>query len=236
MIEVREFITRLEQGYTEAFLCRAADGHTYVAKSVQAGRETLVRECISGQIGRALNVSIPPFERLYCAPSVARQSLNPELAHLVSEPPFGSRFVDGVPTLNVADVVAIDEDVRRLVLLFDWWVFNEDRTDDNPNLLWDPAVGALHVIDHNLAFSPRVGDPAAVQEFWSRHLFRQSREGMGRPDFRAVMFGVMGRILDLLPAWWAALPDEWTGVCELTLESVVNTLDRCRSDDFWVPK
>ena len=206
-----------------------------MTQSVQAGREALIREIIGGHIGRALGLPIPPFEQLYCSPSVARQSLNPELGHLAAEPGFGSRFVDGVPTLNVADVSAVDADLRRLVLLFDWWVFNEDRTDDNPNLLRDAATGALHVIDHNLAFGPSVGDPRADREFWSRHLFRQSRAAVAEPDLRAAASGRMGQIIDAVPAWWAALPDEWTDLCALTVESVLRTLNRCRPEDFWTP-
>ncbi len=42
------------------------------------------------------------------------------------------------------------------MLLFDWWVHNEDRhltlRGGNPNLLWDMQLGQLVVIDHNQAF------------------------------------------------------------------------------------
>jgi hypothetical protein len=44
MIAVKEFITRLEQGYAEAFLCRGEDGRLYVVKSRLSGKASLIRE------------------------------------------------------------------------------------------------------------------------------------------------------------------------------------------------
>ena len=120
MIEVREFVARLDQGWTEAFLCRGADGNRYVVKSIRAGREALVKEWLCGRIGRALDVPIPPFEMLYATDAVARQSLNPELSDVTQAPGFGSQFVDRAATLNVADVPTVGEDVPRLALLFGW--------------------------------------------------------------------------------------------------------------------
>ena len=232
MTEVREFITRLEQGYTEAFLCRSEDGRAYVCKSVRAGREALIKEVICSRVGSSLGLPIPPVEILYASPSVAERSLNSEITDLATEPGFGSCFVDSAATLNVADLTSVDAETRRLVLLFDWWIFNEDRTDDNPNLLWQPASHQLHVIDHNLAFGTAT-DVENVVSFWNQHLFRSSRPGMTDRSFRNVIRPMMDRVMADLGNWWDALPYEWTSVCRPMLSLLISTLSRYLSEEFW---
>ncbi len=236
MLEIVEFIARLEQGYTEAILCRARDQHLYVVKSVQCGREALIRELISARIGRNLGLPIPPFSPVYVAPAVARQAAAHELSYLAEAPGFGSRLVDGLPTLNPADVAAVNPRVRGEVLLFDWWLCNDDRTDYNPNLLWDPVASALVVIDHNLTFSSELNSGATVDDFWYNHIFRGSRPVVLTPAWRAAMAPAMDRAYAALPAWWSTLPDEWTAdVVGVTLGTMTSTLGRYQSDDFWTP-
>ncbi len=234
MIEVVEFIARLGQGYTEASMCRAIDGHLYVTKSVRAGRESLIREVIAGRVGQRLGVPVPPFTSLYTSPEIARQSLSSVLADLTPElPGFGSRFVHSVSTLSAFDTPSVTADLRRRVLLFDWWVLNEDRTDENPNLLWNPSSAELHVIDHNLSFDTDLLAGRATDAFWGRHLFRNDRPGLSDDHFRREALPVMDAIIREVPAWWAALPDGWTESASLTSDAVLAVLGRCRSDQFW---
>jgi hypothetical protein len=236
MLEIVEFIARLEQGYTEAFLCRVRDQHVYVVKSVQCGREALIKEMVAARIGHELGLPIPPFSGVYVSPAVARQAAARELHDLAEAPGFGSRWIDGLPTLNPADVSAVDDRLRREVLLFDRWLCNDDRTDYNPNLLWNPLTRTLTVIDHNLTFSPDLIDGRSVDAFWSDHIFRGSRPGMLTPAFRAAMAPAMDRAMSALPDWWAALPDEWTAdVTGVTLDLITSTLDHYRADEFWTP-
>ena len=188
MIAVTQFITRFQQGYTEAFLCRGEDGHLHVAKSRRSGKESLVREWVCGRIAQMLALPIPPCELLYASASAAVYTGIEELEALAAEPGFGSRFVGtekegtitNIPTLNVADVSSVSAVLRQSVLLFDWWVLNFDRTDHNPNLLWNPVGGKLHVIDHNLAFD---NDPP--EQFWRDHIFRADRPALSDQNRRA---------------------------------------------------
>lgn len=236
MVEVKEFVARLEQGYAEAFLCRGADGHLYVTKSRRSGIESLVREWVCGRIGQKLGVPVPPIQLIYASPSVAMYSGNEDLQALSEMPGFGSRFVGtesggavvSMPTLNVADVPSIDASLRRRTLLFDWLVLNFDRTDDNPNLLWNPVAGELHVIDHNLAFDSERGE-----EFWRCHIFRHDAGALSDPDARAGDLARVHAILLGLPAIWGEIPESWTHVCRLSLSGVDRILRRCLNDDFW---
>jgi hypothetical protein len=238
MIAVTEFISRFEQGYTEAFLCRGEDGHPYVVKSRRSGKAALIREWVCGRIGRELGLPIPPFEFICTTRAVAAYSANEDLAALADTPGFGSRFVGGqsdgmpvgLPSLNVSDVPAVDPALRRLVLLFDWWILNVDRTEDNPNLLWDPAEGKLHVFDHNLAFDRNPAD------FWSRHIFRADRSALSDAIRRAGDFTAMDAILRQFPQIWSEMPESWTEVSDPAAGDVDTILRRCTTDDFWCPQ
>src|SRR4051812_35751169 len=108
MIAVKEFISNMEQGYTEAFLCRASDDQLYVVKSRKSGREALIREWMCARIGQELGVPVPPFEMVYATDSTAIYSGNEQMPALAEMSGFGSRFVTagggatphGLPTLN----------------------------------------------------------------------------------------------------------------------------------------
>jgi len=236
VIEIKEYLGHLEQGYAEAFLCRGDDGRKYVVKSRQSGRESLIREWVCGHIGRELGLPVPPFDMVHAASSIAEFSGIEEMAALADSPGFGSRFVmttgdsasTALPVLNVADVAAVDVWMRRRVLLFDWWILNFDRTDDNPNLLWDPLTRDLHVIDHNLAFD---SDPVA--RFWSGHIFRGDRALLSDPGLRASNSASMHAIIHKLPEIWSNLPESWTDASQLTLARVETMLHRYEADDFW---
>jgi len=238
MVEINKFITKMEQGLTEAFLCGGVDQHNYVVKSKRAGKETLIREHVCGRLAAALGLPIPQFEFVYVPKSVAMYSVNTELSDISEMPGFGSRQITTEPgnynapslsSLNVADVRDVATDVRALVLLFDWWVLNPDRIDGNPNLLWDAQQHDLHVIDHNLTF-----DGNAANDFWDYHIFREDRGRLSDPGFRQVHQPMMLGILQSLPKVWAELPEDWLDGCIVTQNDVDGILRRVQSEDFWL--
>lgn len=67
----------------------------------------------------------------------------------------------------------VDLEQQRMLLAFDWWVENADRSlsahGGNPNLLWNAAQNQLLVIDHNLAFDVDFDEAS----FFETHVFRQ---------------------------------------------------------------
>ena len=72
----------------------------------------------------------------------------------------------------------VPSDQRRLLLAFDWWVENGDRSlsqhGGNPNLLWRASERRLLVIDHNLAFS--AGVDFDEDQFFLTHVFRDDAD------------------------------------------------------------
>lgn len=232
IVEIQEILT---QGTTEPVLCRAEDGDLYVVKDgLNAGRKALVAEWIAGRIAQDMGLPIPDFDTLELPKHVAQESIQERAAHLAKMPCFGSRYVENTMELQYHQRTSIDPEVRRRLLLFDWWVQNEDRTltadAGNPNLLWVAGEGRMVVIDHNLAL-----DQVDAQTFWGHHVFREDRAEWDKA-FMAWAEGLMKRTLDRVSSYWEEMPSEWTdGLSELTLEGVTVLLRRFEDapKEFW---
>ena len=86
---------------------------------------------------------------------------------------FASRLVPHALELTPTTRDLVPDNVAMDVLVFDWWLKNEDRhlteSGGNPNLLWDTSGEKLTVIDHNLAFDPDFN----VVNFLDSHVFAQ---------------------------------------------------------------
>lgn len=219
----------MQQGLTEAILCRAEDDCLYVVKSRSAGCDALVKEWIAGRIGQELGLPIPEMETVYIERGKAQYMAHPEAKVLARCPGFASRFVPDPTELSPAIAPEVSADLRAKVLLFDWWVLNGDRIDGNPNLIWVAHRHSLHVIDHNLAF----GSPDEPADFWQHHIFRNDR-ALWDAGFRAVAMPKMHRILQELPVMWGELPEPWTESCTVELQTVDILLRRVDTDPtFW---
>jgi hypothetical protein len=151
------------------------------------------------------------------------------------------RWADWGEALTVSHLKDVNVALQRDVLVFDWWVKNQDRTlttlSGNPNLMWDAAGKRLVVIDHNLAFD-RTFSTAGFSE---AHVFREQIPQVFHD--LAECGGYAQRLREALAVWPDACnnaPSEWRFVDE---ERTVPTdfdpiaaftlLNRCANEDFW---
>lgn len=232
MKRISEIIRSMRQGATQAVLCRSTEGVQYVVKTRRSGRETMVKEWVFGRIGHELGLPIPPIEIVvFDDPIQAKHAILEEARALAESPGFASKWVESVSTFDPASVSTVPPELRRSILLFDWWILNDDRTDENPNLLWGANIEQLHVIDHNLAMSSD-----APEEFWERHIFRGDRSALSDRAFRVSSERQMEGILRRLPDFWQELPEAWTD--QLSRPTYLETaamLERFHEEDFWRP-
>lgn len=165
---------------------------------------------------------------------------------------FASRKVLG-QELAVAQVTDIKVDVRRDVLVFDWWVRNADRCltvpGGNVNLLWQPiglirddddarvGSGQLAVIDHNLAFD----DTFSAKDFCQTHVFAGDiAETFSDFVLRAEYQSRLSVALAGLEATWNNVPADWHFVdveqtipTEYAKADIWALLHRCAASEFW---
>lgn len=238
-LQITEIIERSAQGLTKPFLCRCEDGKLYYVKGHGAGRRSLLCEWLAGHLARAFGLPVPPFEVVQAPPSLAR--LHPEGGDLGSEPAFGSCKVEHTQDLTISHIDNVSTQMRRDVLVFDWWIRNADRTltthSGNPNVLWGADDKGLVVIDHNTAFDPAFN----ARSFSETHVFAAEIPSIFQDLVEQMRYS--DRLRRALATWSEAcqnVPDEWwfadaerTVPANFDPEAELALLKRCTEQTFW---
>ena len=164
--QIIQIIRRTDQGATRPFVCRAADGYVYYVKGHSASTGERIREWMGTHLAQAFGLPVPPM-RLLEVPTTLLKSLDNTTAHDLGKGyAVGSRQVQAVSELRHDEIPLIPTATQQAILLFDYWVKNEDRTlsdlGGNPNLLLNKATSELYAIDYNLIL-PTAFDAAS---FW----------------------------------------------------------------------
>ena len=256
MITITEILGRSEQGMTRPFLCRADDGRLHYVKGRYAGQRSLCCEWVAGHLARALGLPVPDFDIAEVPRVLVDGSDREDIRDLGAGPAFASARTENAREITWSEAEEWPPEMRSRILLFDWWVQNEDRSlsalGGNPNLLinTEAEVGlvtplhdrqrlvqhpCLWAFDFNLAFDPKFD----ASRFLDGHIFAST----GIPDaLRQEMEPRMKTALDGLSQLFGRLPDEWLYLdgdeslaVQLDQNNVYNTLNRPFADPgtFW---
>jgi hypothetical protein len=125
----------------------------YVLKFRGAGQghKALIAELVAGEIGRASGLLVPDIVFVDLDPELARTEPDPEIQDLIRTSAGLNLALDYLPGSVMFDPVAeqLDADLASMVVWFDAYVTNVDRTARNANLLmWHRR---LWLIDHGAA-------------------------------------------------------------------------------------
>lgn len=167
MLQIVEILQPAEQGRTTPFLCRGEDDRLYYVKGRNAGRRSQWCEWLAGSLGRSLGLPIPPV-RIVEVPVELLTATRADWRGIGAGAAFASAAQPLSEWSDSGSISLVPAQVRRDVLVFDWWIRNQDRTAGNTNLLWDGPGESLMVIDHNLAFDADFS-PAS---FLDSHVFK----------------------------------------------------------------
>lgn len=238
-VEIVEILRRSDQGVTRPFICRGDDGNTYFVKGRGAGARSLIAEWICGRLARAFGLPIADFAIVQIPEEFSAPRLIPEFNELGVGPAFGSMALRHVQEISLAHLQDVDVQTQQDVLVFDWWVRNEDRTltghGGNPNLLWDQDRKSLVVIDHNQAFDRAFN----IQHFLELHVFSEVSQAVFsdfhlRAEYQSRLkaaFVAYGNACSDVPAeWWSNAE----GVpVDFDRDAARALLEKCTSEDFW---
>lgn len=176
--QVIEIIDRCAENtcVTRPFRVKADDGNLYWIKGCGGwNRRDLCFELLAARMADSLGLPIAGFEVLEVPQAILEFCALPGIRDLRAGPAFGSLHADDAVSLPPVAVKKVPEEFRWRILLFDWWIQNEDRTlgraGGNVNLLWNAEDNQLTVIDHNLAFDNTFDE----QAFFQNHVFRKER-------------------------------------------------------------
>lgn len=240
-LTITEILGRSLEGRTQPFICRCDDGQVYFVKGKSATRFGLINEWICARLCSALALPIAP----YAIVTVPQELMDEDISGLYDElgagPAFASCRVNAT-SLARPHFRSIPQQLRRDVLMFDWWVHNGDRNltelGGNPNLLWsDDQSQSLKMIDHNLAFDPSF-NPA---DFVLLHVFSEEvpalfSDFLLRDSYRErFTHAVQGwdDICDTLPEEWRFIDTEMTVPAQYPFDTAKHLLTRALSDHFW---
>ncbi len=237
-----EVIGRSTQGMTRPFICRADDDNLYFVKGRYASTRSLVCEWLAGALAKSFGLPIVPFTKLLVPDALL------ELKFAAGEPlqDLGSGVVFGslrssFSELTVTTANKVSASLKADVVVFDWWIHNEDRTltdkGGNPNLFWDPGDKKLWVLDHNLAF-----DPGFNKANFLRSQAFAAQWHLVASDFEKRQ-SYEQRLSDALAAWpealsslqhmWHYVDSEQTVPLGFEFNSILARLQDCRRDNFW---
>jgi hypothetical protein len=148
------YVLALREGGSLPAIVEADDMGMYVAKFRGAGQGTfaLTAEIVAGEIGRALGLKVPEIVLVEVDPVLGRSDPDAEIRHLLKASVGTNVGLDYLP--GSTDFVAaagdkVSPEIASLVVWFDSFVQNVDRTPRNPNMLmWHRE---LYLIDHGAA-------------------------------------------------------------------------------------
>jgi hypothetical protein len=153
-VSATRYVTPLREGGSLPAIVEADDDGMYVVKFRGAGQgpKTLIAELVAGEIGRALGLPVPEIVAIEFPAALASAEPDQEIQDLLKASVglnLALDFLPGALAFATATAPPIDPAFAALVVWFDAFVTNVDRTPSNPNiLLWHRKPW---LIDHGAA-------------------------------------------------------------------------------------
>jgi hypothetical protein len=149
-VRVTRYVTPLREGGSLPAIVEADDDGLYVLKFRGAGQgaKALIAELVSGEIARALGLSVPEIVFAELDPDLARTEPDPEIFALIRDSAGLNLALDYLPSSVMFDPVVeqVPSDLASRIVWFDAYVTNVDRSVRNTNMLmWHRR---LWLIDH----------------------------------------------------------------------------------------
>ena len=219
-VHTTRYALPLREGGSRPALMEADDCGIYVVKFRGAGQGilALIAELIAGEIGRALGLRVPELVFAEVDAAIGRNEPDYEIRQLLKASAGTNLGLDYLPGSTMFDQAAGDvalPDEASLVVWFDAFVQNVDRTPRNANLLvWHRK---LYPIDHGAALffhqdwsSREKSIDSLFRQIESHLLLRWAEqiEQAGETARARLTKDIFARIIDLVPdAWLASIAD-----------------------------
>ncbi len=139
-VHATRYVLPLREGGSLPAIVEADDLGLYVVKFRGAGQGilALIAELIAGEIGRALGLRVPEIVFVEIDPALGRNEPDYEIRHLLKASAGLNLALDYLPGSTMFDPAARDSappEEASLLVWFDAFVQNVDRTPRNANLL-----------------------------------------------------------------------------------------------------
>lgn len=199
---------RAEKGAGRPFFCEGDDGHSYFVKGENIGADQRITEYVVSRLAEECGLPVAPVQLVTIPEELTKYSLIDAPEEFAAGVAFGSQRVAFADELRTSHLRQIEEETKIRCLCFDWWVRNPDRRLDllggDPNILWDPVLQNIALIDHDSCLADDFDETLFKQE----HAFRDVRPFIEkafykkwRTKFESTIYN-LGEIWDEMPAEW----------------------------------
>ncbi|MGA8162946.1 MAG: HipA family kinase [Acidobacteriaceae bacterium] len=223
-IQATRYVLPLREGGSLPAIVEADDLGLYVVKFRGAGQGilALIAELIAGEIGRALGLRVPELVFAAIDPELGRNEPDAEIRYLLKASSGLNLALDYLPGSTMFDPAARDTapaDEASLLVWFDSFVQNVDRTPRNANLLvWHRKLypidhGAALFFHHDWPTSPHTLQEKIASPFpeIAHHIllpWATQIESAAALAHQRLTPEVLAAIVALVPdPWFAAIPD-----------------------------
>ncbi|HEY1808158.1 MAG TPA: HipA family kinase [Acidobacteriaceae bacterium] len=223
-IQTTRYVLPLREGGSLPAIVEADDFGLYVVKFRGAGQGilALIAELIAGEIARALGLRVPELVFAQIDPALGRNEPDAEIRHLLKASPGLNLALDYLPGSTMFDPAARDTapaGEASLLVWFDAFVLNPDRTPRNANLLvWHRNLypidhGAALFFHHNWPATPGILEQKAASPFpeIAHHIllpWATEIESAAALAHQRLTPDILAAIVELVPEeWLAAVPD-----------------------------
>jgi hypothetical protein len=139
-VQATRYVLPLREGGSVPVLVEGDDLGLYVVKLRGAGQgaKALVAELVAGELARALDLPVPELVLIELDPRLAACEPDPELLLPLEASVglnLGMDYLPGSVTFDPIVGPIPDRSTASLIVLFDAFVMNVDRTARNPNIL-----------------------------------------------------------------------------------------------------
>lgn len=208
------YVVPLREGGSLPAIVEADDEGTYVVKFRGAGQgpKTLIAELVAGEIGRALGLPVPEIVFVELPAVLANAEPDQEIQDLLKASAglnLALDFLPGALAYAPATAPPLDPALAALIVWFDAYVMNVDRTPRNPNIvLWHRKPW---LIDHGAALY--IHHTWADAENRARAPFPQIAQHILLPQAGSIVEADANARTRIAPATISAIvdliPDEW---------------------------
>ena len=158
-VTATRYVTPLREGGSLPAIIEADDDGLYVLKFRGAGQgvKALIAELVAGELARVIGLPVPEIVFVNLDRELARTEPDPEIQDLINASAGLNLALDYLPGSVMFDSVAekIEPDLASMIVWFDAYVSNVDRTARNTNILiwhkrpWLIDHGAALYVHHN---------------------------------------------------------------------------------------
>jgi hypothetical protein len=214
-VRVTRYVTPLREGGSLPAIVEADDDGMYVLKFRGAGQgpRALIAELVSGEIARALGLSVPELVFAELDGDLARTEPDPEIFALIRDSAGLNLALDYLPSSVMFDpgVEPVAADLASRVVWFDAYVTNVDRTARNTNMLmWHRR---LWLIDHGatMYFHHSPDWAARLDRARDRFALIKHHVLLTRADALEAIDAAMAALLtvEIIDAIVAQIPESW---------------------------